>query len=486
MKIPLWLDHAVRELVQEEKGPFFIATPFPTKLDEIATEVMRAAPDDLARLGFAVAHEIDSDALPVTDFSGEFNDLPGRIAAALRSAKNPLIVSGVSCRTAAILEAAAQVAWALCKAGKPAKLSFCFPECNSAGLGLMNPRPLSEAFEAVRDGRAETVIILENDLYRRAPSEEVTLFLGSAQHVIALDHLKNRTTDRAELVLPAGTFAETDGTLVNHEIRAQRFFQAFVPSGEVRASWRWLDSGHKWWILDDIVSAISKEIAALAPIEHAAPSRNGLGKVAREPSRYSGRTSMLANITVHEPKPPEDPDSALAFSMESGPQAPPPALIPFFWSPGWNSIQSVNKFQAEIGGHLRGGDPGVRLIEPGQQDGWSYFSRAPSAFQPGAGEWLILPRFHIFGSEELSRHSPAIAQLVPRVLIGLNAIDGALLGVKDGELIKITTGNSAYEMEVALQPDLPRGIAVVPADVSLPAHGKLEPLRATVYGVATK
>ncbi|MBV9307495.1 MAG: molybdopterin-dependent oxidoreductase, partial [Acidobacteriaceae bacterium] len=292
--------------------------------------------------------------------------------------------------------------------------------------------------------------------------------------------------DRAELVLPAGTFAETDGTLVNHEIRAQRFFQAFVPSGEVRASWRWLDSGHKWWILDDIVSAISKEIAALAPIEHAAPSRNGLGKVAREPSRYSGRTSMLANITVHEPKPPEDPDSALAFSMESGPQAPPPALIPFFWSPGWNSIQSVNKFQAEIGGHVRGGDPGVRLIEPGQQDGWSYFSRAPSAFQPGAGEWLILPRFHIFGSEELSRHSPAIAQLVPRVLIGLNAIDGALLGVKDGELIKITTGNSAYEMEVALQPDLPRGIAVVPADVSLPAHGKLEPLRATVYGVATK
>ena len=31
------------------------------------------------------------------------------------------------------------------------------------------------------------------------------------------------------MVLPAATFAETDGTLVNNEGRAQRFFQVFVP-----------------------------------------------------------------------------------------------------------------------------------------------------------------------------------------------------------------------------------------------------------------
>ena len=54
---------------------------------------------------------------------------------------------------------------------------------------------------------------------------------------------------------------------------------------------------------------------------------------------------MLANISVHEPKPPEDPDSPLSFSMEGYPDEPPAALIPFFWSPGWNSIQAVNKFQ---------------------------------------------------------------------------------------------------------------------------------------------
>ncbi len=479
LKIPLWLDQSVRELLQEEKGPFFIASPMATKLDDIATEVFHAAPDDLARLGFAVAHEIDGGAAGIEDGSTEVSELAQRIAAALHSAKSPLVVSGTSCRSTALVQAAAQVAWALCHTGKPAKLSFCFPECNGAGLGLMGARPLSEAFHAAREGQPGAIVILENDLYRRAPSQEVTEFLEAAQHIVVLDCLKNRSVEKAELVLPAGTFAEADGTLVNYELRAQRFFQAFIPAGEVRASWKWLSHGAK--TLDDIVAEIASELPILADIRDAAPSRKQFGKVAREPDRYSGRTSMLANLSVHEPKPPDDPDSALAFSMESGPQLPPPALTPFFWAPGWNSIQSVNKFQDEIGGPLRGGDPGVRLFESRRGATWSYFPQVPPAFRPENDEWLLLPRFHIFGSEELSRRAPGIFELIPRACIAINATDGALLGVKSGELLKIGIGNSACELEVALRSDVPRGVAMVSAGIPpveefyLAAHGRLTP-----------
>jgi NADH-quinone oxidoreductase subunit G len=500
LKIPLWLDHAVRELVQDEKGPLFIAAPFATRLDDVATEVVHSAPDELARLGFAVAHAIDENAPGVADLSSELNTLAGRIAAALRSAKSPLVVSGSGCRSTAVVKAAAQVAWALSKVGKPAKLSFCFPECNSVGLGLMKPRPLSEAFRAAREGQVHTAIVLENDLFRRADTEEVAAFLKTARHVVVLDYLKNPTTARAELVLPAGTFAETDGTLVNYEGRAQRFFQAFVPSGEVRASWRWLGNGLiadalrekcKWETLDEVVSAIASEMPVLAGIEHAAPSRSELGKVAREPNRYSGRTSMLANLSVHEPKPPDDADSALAFSMESGPQAPPPALIPFFWAPGWNSIQSINKFQGEIGGPLRGGDPGVRLVELTKQSAWSYFSEIPPAFHADTDEWLLIPSFHIFGSEELSRRATAISELIPHAFVGLNVTDGGRMGVKSGELIKVTIGTSTYELEASLRPDIPRGVAVLPAGIPplegpiLPSRGKLATAAAAIQGVAT-
>ncbi len=36
--------------------------------------------------------------------------------------------------------------------------------------------------------------------------------------------------EKAHLVLPASSFAESDGTMVSQEGRAQRYFQVFEPS----------------------------------------------------------------------------------------------------------------------------------------------------------------------------------------------------------------------------------------------------------------
>ena len=62
MKIPLWDDTGVRNALQNERGPLFIAAVQGTMLDEIATETYRAAPDEIARLGSAVARAIDPHA----------------------------------------------------------------------------------------------------------------------------------------------------------------------------------------------------------------------------------------------------------------------------------------------------------------------------------------------------------------------------------------------------------------------------------------
>jgi NADH-quinone oxidoreductase subunit G len=488
LHIPEWLDHSVREVVQDTKGPFFIATPYATKLDDIATSTYRATPDDLARLGFAVAHAIDPVTPEVTGLSEDLKNMAAQIASALTSSKQPLVVSGTSCRSQSVIEAAAQVAWALCKAGHPAALSFTTPECNGLGLAMMEARPFSAAVQAVENEPATTLIVLENDLFRRAAANEVALLLQSARHLVVLDHTENKTTEAAEVVLPAGTFAESDGTLVNSEGRAQRFFQVFNPSSDVEPSWRWLREGSmaagiesetKWQGFDDLTTVMAAEMPAFASIPLVAPARKAAGKIAREPHRYSGRTSMLANISVHEPKPPDDPDSALAFSMESGPTPAPSALLPFFWSPGWNSIQSVNKYQSEVGGHLRGGDPGVRLIEPSPQPDWQYFSTIPAAYSPKPDKPLVIQIFHIFGSEELSRHAHGIAQLVPHPYVALNSIDASQIGAKADEEIKVTIGNSSLEFSVVLRDDLPHGTIGLPAGL-VPIEGQSTPTFATL------
>ena len=450
LKIPLWMDHGVRDALQNAKGPFYIATPYATRLDAIATATFHGAPDDLANLGFAVAQALDSGAPSLEDFA-----LAHEIARALKAAKKPLVISGTSCGSEAVIEAAANVAMAA-----HAAISFTAAECNTVGATLMGGNPLSAAFQAVRDGRADTVIILENDLYRRAPAAEVDAFLKAAAHLIVLDHLANPTSEKAELVLPAGTFAESDGTFVSSEGRAQRFFQVFVPRNDVSASWRWLKPDH-WQNLDDVLAAMSAALPQLAPVRFAAPSasfRIAGAKIPRSPVRESGRTAMLVNIDVSEPKPPDDSDSSLAFSMEGTPEKPPAGLIPFFWSPGWNSIQAVNTYQKEIGGPLREGDAGLRLFEPAPVNGQAYFSSIPSAFEPRQGEWLLVPIHHIFGSDELSLSAPGIAELAAKPYVAVNSTD-----LPDGLEVEVSSTSGTFRLPVRLRSDLPPGVAGLPA-----------------------
>ena len=446
--IPLWMDHAVREIVQDAKGPLFIAAVRATRLDDIATRTFRGAPDDQARLGFAVANALDPNAPAPASLSAEMRSLAAEIAQALKAARHPLVVSGPGNGSAAVIQAAASVAWAL----PVASLAFTAPEWNSIGLAFMNAPALDPALDA----SADTVIILENDLYRRFPEQAVDKFLEQFRHVVVLDSLETATTAKAELVLPAGSFAEADGSVVSSEGRMQRFFQVYVPSAPVQESWRWLG---QWGNLDEIDAALASALPQLTAVTRAAPSaafRMAGAKIPREPLRCSGRTSVLAHITVHEPKPPGDPDSALAFSMEGNPDPPPPALLPFFWSPGWNSIQSVNKFQEEIAGPLRHGDPGVRMIEPGQQRP-PYFDQVPPLFEARRGEWLVLPVYHIFGSEELSRRAPGIAQLSPEPYVALSPEDAASLG---GQVELL-----GRRLPVSIDASLSPGVAGVPAGV---------------------
>jgi NADH-quinone oxidoreductase subunit G len=321
----------------------------------------------------------------------------------------------------------------------------------------------------------DTAIVLENDLYRRAEARTVHDFFEITRHVIALDHLANRTVMQAEVALPAATFAETSGTLLNNEGRAQRSCQVFVPRGDVQASWRWLRDvmvatgrfeAEGWQTLDDLVGALAEALPSLRPIVEAAPAEdfrlNGQ-KVPRQTHRYTARTAVHADANVHEPKPPDDPDSPLAFSMEGYEGQPPAALIPRYWAPHWNSVQALNKFQEEIAGPLRDGDPGVRLIEPAGSPAVEYFARIPAPYEPRAGQWLAVALHHIFGSEELSVLTPGVFELAPEPYLALNPDDAAGLGVQAGEEVEFHIDERLYRLPLRLLPTLPPGIVGLPA-----------------------
>jgi NADH-quinone oxidoreductase subunit G len=463
-----WDDGPIREVIQDERGPFYIATPAATKLDDVATKVYRATGDDVARLGFAVAYAIDSSAPGPGDMP-----LAAEIAAALKGATRPWSVSGAGLASDAVIHAATNVARALCRAGKPAQIVYTVSECNSVGLAMMGGHDLSAAFAAVEEGKADTIVILENDLYRRADAASVDAFLAAAKHVIVLDHLASATTAKAEVVLPAAAFAESDGTLVNNECRAQRFFRVYVPQPEIRESWRWLAemSGAKVKTFDDMLAAVAAAMPELKAVTELAPHadfRMFGQKVPRQPHRMSGRTAETADVTVHEPQPPDDPDSPLAFTMEGREAPPPPALLAHYWWPGWNSVQALNKFQQEISGPLRGGDPGRRLIEPDAGSNAAYFADVPPRFERRADEWLIQPLYHIFGSEELSACAQAVAELTPRPYLALNFEDAKRLGLVEHHAAEVVLNGEPQRLPVRFVPTLASGVAGRPVGLANP------------------
>ncbi len=491
--IPDWNDTIARVAMQQERGPLFIAAPTGTALDELAERTCRTAPEELARLGFAVAHVLDASSPPVPDMGEEGLALARAVAAALRDAEHPLVISGVSLGSGPLLHAAANVAWALSAAGADATLSLVMPECNSLGLGLMGAEGLDKAFAAAAAEGVDTLIVLENDLYRRAEEDALKEFLQGVENVIVIDSLEGRTAGHADILLPAASWAESTGTLVNSEGRAQRFYKVFVPAGEVRESTRWLRDmlslagraeGRQWETVDDISDALAGELAVFAGLPKAflpANFREAGQKIPRQGHRASGRTAVEAERTIHEPQPPGDPDSPLAFSLEGYGGMPPPSLLTRYWFPGWNSVQALTKFQEEIGGPLRGGNPGVRLIASDRAGSArpAYFRDLPSAFGSDADEWLFVARPHIFGSEELSAFAPAVAELSPGPYVALNPDDAGGRGLAEGDEADVTLNGKTHCLPVRVDSSLPRGIAGLPVGlpsltgVSLPARGRV-------------
>ncbi|CAG67642.1 MULTISPECIES: NADH-quinone oxidoreductase subunit NuoG [Acinetobacter] len=481
-----WLAEPVQRIGQDAKSPIYILAATQTRLADVAAGEVVASPNDIARLGFAIAAAVKGET--ITGLEDDAKAFAQTIADTLKAAKKPLVISGTSLQDPAIMEAAAQVTQNL---GERAGLTLTVPEVNSMGLALFGGLSLEQAFAHDYD----VMVIVENDLFRRLPEARVKAALEKAETVIVLDHSQTATLEQADIVLSAASFAEGDGTVVSQEGRAQRFYQVYDPSYykpeyAIKESWRWLHAietslkgkSIDWTLLDDVIESVVKNVPVLEAIQDVAPDAgyrvHGL-KIAREPRRYSGRTALRAPLSVHEPKQPVDVDSALTFSMEGyvGPQKAS-ALVPFAWAPGWNSPQSWNKYQDEVGGHLKGGDSGIRLFDRlPKRPARSYV--APSAVLVNPESFRLVPMHHIFGSGEFTIKTPAMQSRIPEAAFAVGEQDAERLNLKDGESIQVQAGDTTVRLPVQVIEYLPAGYIGYPIGLA-PTISMAEPVSVAV------
>jgi len=436
-RIPHWQDAAVRELAQHERSPLSILSPAVSRLDDIAADRVIESLPALVAMGHQIANKISGSAPAAS--SAEHDAVAEKIAAQLKGAKRPLIVAGSS-NGSELIKAAANIARALHEDGEGAAIDLCLlvPEVNSIGMGLMaaEKNSLGVALDKLSSGGAKRVIILENDLYRRAGRSQVDTALDKAEKVLVLDQVTTATTAKADVILPVTAFSEHEATYINYEGRAQLSFQVHQCQKMAQPAWRWIsDAAH----IDDLVERCCSEAPGFAKLRDVLPGENpfiaGM-KVPRQSHRYSGRTAMIANVNVHEPKQMEDKESIMSFSMEGIPAQKDASIMASSWAPKWNSNQSISKFQDEVNGELKQGHVGSLLFE--KTASGSYFDVPAEAAQPSGKQLQLALSYQIFGSDELSARSEPIRERMTDAYVGICPEDAQSRGLTQGDVATIT------------------------------------------------
>jgi formate dehydrogenase alpha subunit len=130
---------------------------------------------------------------------------------------------------------------------------------------------LVEMMNAAQEGKIRAMYIMgENPVVSDPDCSHVVEALKALEFLVVQDIFLSETAALADVVLPATTSLEKDGTFTNTERRVQRIRKALQPAGESMPDWMILDAlaarmGCKDQFCFDHPSEIMSEVAKLAP-----------------------------------------------------------------------------------------------------------------------------------------------------------------------------------------------------------------------------
>ena len=258
---------------------------------------------------------------------------------------------------------------------------------------------VTEMLKGVESGQVRCLYVIgENPMTSDPDLNHVKHALEQTEFMVLQEIFPSETAQYADVVLPAASWAEKEGTFTNTERRIQRVRKAVPAPGEAR-----LDS--------DIVIALAKRMIALAAAAGA---------------------------------PVPDPDAPWADWEYERPQdvmAEANALTPIYEGVTYERLEAGAQLQWPV----RGKDhPGTPVLHVG------LFSRGLGRFiaaehvdpaeLPDEEYPLMLTTgrviYHWHGAE-MTRRASGLNKIYPEALIEVNPKDAQRAGVRDGDLIKL-------------------------------------------------
>ncbi|MGI8632454.1 MAG: NADH-quinone oxidoreductase subunit NuoG [Solirubrobacterales bacterium] len=253
------MDLRIRKAIRENGAKLCVATARPTPLDGGAEAAARYAPGAGPEFVAALAGALGIDGYDA-DGDSPYADDADEIAGILREADDAVIVWGENLTwgpdSTDAVRALVAIAEHLGLHDKPECGLLELPvETNARGLrevgclpgvgpGLTDigtGRNAAEIREALIDGELDAIVLFDTDPIRDLPrGDRWAEALRQARFVLSVSAFATGSASAADVVLPAETHAEKDGTVTHFEGRLQRLRPGIPHQGDARMGWQWL------------------------------------------------------------------------------------------------------------------------------------------------------------------------------------------------------------------------------------------------------
>jgi predicted molibdopterin-dependent oxidoreductase YjgC len=185
----------------------------------------------------------------------------------------------------------------------------------------------TEIFDAVHSGKIKALYLVgENPVLSEANASHATEAMEKADFLVVQDIFLTETAQLADVVLPAATFAEKEGTFTNTERRVQRVREVIKPVGDAKPDW-WItcqiakrlggngfDYSNPEQVMEDISSlvpsyhGITYERLDRGSLQWPCPSTDHPGTPILHTERFATDTGKGKFMPLTYRKPGEEPD----------------------------------------------------------------------------------------------------------------------------------------------------------------------------------
>ncbi len=428
------------------KAPFDICliSTRPSRLDRIARCCQRYLPGEESQLLARLTAQLRGEAEPVPSWPGfdgsTISDFVTELGAALSQSRSLSVLVG------------SDLLRSPCVAENLQRLNELFELLNSGGiltgfqllsdrsnqlgawdLGIASADDFSRMLTQSEQGRMGMLYVVGEDPLLSCPDRlRVEQALKGLELLVVQDAFRSETAQLADVILPALSFAESDGSFTNNEGRVQRV-RPFYPAQPPQTAPPQL--------------TVKQSLALrLNP---------GSGGEVFFPPRY--RSEARADTEIFR---------AVAVAMGE--------------EPGAFSVESI---AGEIAEQL----PGYRAVEISVLGSDGMFTSSDPALAERAGElsatelraednsppaarpppdrergFYLITGNSLFHSGYLTEHSETLSGIEGSARVELNDQQGRRLGVRDGDLVRVRGHGHEVSLPVRLRSDFPVGVVFIP------------------------